>query len=80
MALEELKAKLFPEFQQAVNQSQRQRHSLKRPHDHIEEPAPGNEQDDEVRDKQNDEVRDEIDDINWDLEFIDDAGALHLGL
>jgi hypothetical protein len=68
MALEELKAKLSSESQQAVNQSQRQAHSLKRPHDCLEEPAPGDEQDDEVRDK--------IDDINWDLEFIDDAGAL----
>jgi hypothetical protein len=55
MALEELKAKLSPESQQAVNQSQRQRHPLKRPHDYIEEPAPGDEQDNEVRD--------EIDDI-----------------
>jgi hypothetical protein len=72
IAVEELKANLSSESQQVIDQSQRQRRSLKRPHDHLEEPAPGDEQDDEVRD--------EIDDINWDLEFIDVAGALHLGL
>jgi hypothetical protein len=70
MAVEELKAKLSPESQQAIDQSQRQRHSLKRPHDHLEEPVSGDEQDDEVRDKW-----DEIDDVNWDLEFIDDSGT-----
>jgi hypothetical protein len=37
----------------------------------MEEPATRDEQDNEVRDQ-----FDEIDDINWDLEFIDDAGAL----
>jgi FtsZ-binding cell division protein ZapB len=66
MAVEELKAKLSPESQQAIDQSQRQTDSLKRPHDHLEEPG----------DEQDDEVRDDIDEINWDLEFIDDVGAL----
>ena len=49
MAVRKLKAKLSPESQQAIDQSQRQRHSLKRPHSHLEEQAQGGEQDDEIR-------------------------------
>lgn len=70
MGVEELKKQLSLESQAIVNESQRSCYSRKRPHGHLEGPAP--------RDEEHEDDLFGEDEFNADLEFIDELGALEL--
>jgi len=67
MALQELKKKLPPASQQAINQSQRRGRPLKRPHSELEKDDDGGAVE-----------WDEINDVDWDVELIEVGDGLGL--